>query len=181
MVLKTLGTQTAKTLKKKPKPQSKGKKKAVDQPAVRPQDTPEGREKLRSFLGLPRGTPVKGYISRSGLAGKSPVLRGVSAQQLFANHSVSELKKMSTSLKSGRMGKIGNLNDTEKASQVKRIEKALSMHARTEADVGPIMKAGQRRFDPNTGEEMFRKGGMVKNRKTPPKRKQTKLLFGFKK
>ena len=45
MVLKTLGTQTAKTLKKKPKPQSKGKRKAFDLPAVRPQDTPEGREK----------------------------------------------------------------------------------------------------------------------------------------
>ena len=154
-------------------------KRAADQPAVRPQDTPKGREELRRFLGLPPGTPVKGYISRSGLEGKSPVLRGVSAQQLFANHSVSELKKMSTSLKSGRMGKIGNLTPKEKKSQIDRIDSAISMHARTEADVGPIMKAGQRQFDPATGQEMFRKGGMVpKKKKSKPK---TKWLFGFKK
>jgi hypothetical protein len=79
------------------------------------------------------------------------------------------------------------ISPTEKVSQLKRINKAIEMKERQQAsaekDVGAITKEGQRRFGPKSGEEIFRKGGLVKKKAAAKKKKSksTKWLFGFKK
>ena len=167
--------------------------------AVDQAQTPEAKEKLRKQLRLPPGVPVKpvsGSRVVPKIGGKDPVLRGVSAKELSNEHSTSELNKMIKSLRTGRMGE--GMSAKEKASQINRLERAIAMNKRVEKDVAEQMKSGQRRFDPDTGEELytFRKGGMTKpkkkkmmgggmaGKKAAAKKKKpekTKWLFGFKK
>jgi hypothetical protein len=148
------------------KPPTNGKKKR-DQPAIDVRKTPEAAARARKYLKLPAGTPIKGHVVGGGKGANKqpPVLRGVSAKQLSEAHSVTELNKMIKSIRGGRMGK--DLTKAEKTSQIKRLEKAIASKnkakARTEKDVGGIMKAGQRQYDPKTGLVM-NKGGLAKRR-----------------
>jgi len=124
-------------------------------------------DKLRQYLKLPPGTPVKGRVVERGAGWQGhvqqksdpgPVLRGVSAKHLAENHNITELKKMITSVKSGRIGK--ELSAKEKTSQILRLQRAIDSKARTEKEVGQIMKEGQRQWNPKEGMVMKR-GGLI--------------------
>jgi len=124
-------------------------------------------DKLRQYLKLPPGTPVKGHVVERGAGWQGrvmqkgdpgPVLRGVSAKHLAENHNIAELKKMIKSVKSGRIGK--ELSTKEKTSQILRLQRAIDSKARTEKDVGQIMKEGQRQWNPKEGMVMKR-GGLL--------------------
>jgi len=122
---------------------------------------------------------LREYIRKGDYPSPSPGIRGMDVTLLTEDYTLPELRRMRASVSRMRT----KLSDKEKASQLNRLDKAINKLEKeksfVEGDVDAVMKAGQRQFDPATGQEMFRKGGMVpKKKKSKPK---TKWLFGFKK
>ena len=112
--------------------------------------------------------PAEQRLRLEGPAAKRPV-RGKSAIDLAGNYDVKELKAMIKGVRSGK------LSDKEKASQIKRLNKAIDRKkpkapepssktsprkARAEADLKQIMDEGQRQWRPEEGMVMKR-GGLI--------------------
>ena len=94
---------------------------------------------------------------------------GRSAKDLADEYTTSELEGFVAYIKDNK-----RMRPKEKEGQLNRVNKALIAKKQIERDVREgHMERGQRRFDLDTGEEVFAKGGL--NTKKPKKTKKPKL------